>query len=285
MLLPRENTFRAFRQLFREHLQDMYEPEEVDALFRISIEEKLSISWSHTLLNGRFNESDINRLSPILEGLMEGRPLQYLLGHTNFLGCRIGVDNRVLIPRPETEELCELVLRENPKESSLNVLDVGTGSGCIPIALKKYAPRWHLSALDVASGALQLAAANAQQNNAEISFHQIDILSVAELPARYDLIVSNPPYVAEQEKLDILDNVLVHEPHLALFVPDTDTMLFYRKIACLAATALVSGGKLYFEINERFGSETIAEMIETGLRNCRVLQDLSGKDRFAVGEV
>jgi len=285
MLLPRENTFRSFRQLFREHLEGMYEPEEVDALFRISVEEKLGVRWSHAMLDGRFSESDINRVSPVLQGLKEGRPLQYLLGYTDFLGCRIDVDERVLIPRPETEELCELILRENPKDRPLLVLDIGTGSGCIPIALKKNASPWQLSALDVSEAALQLATANALLNGTEVQFHLMDILSALSLPYQYDLIVSNPPYVAEEEKLEILDNVLVHEPHLALFVPDRDTMLFYRKIARLAATALVPGGKLYFEINGRFGSETLAEMTEAGLRNCRVLKDISGKERFAVGEV
>lgn len=284
MLLPRENTFRSFRQLFREHLEDMYDQAEVDALFRISIEEKLGLSWSHSLLEGRFSESDINRVSPVLEALKQGRPLQYILGHTEFLGCRIAVDERVLIPRPETEELCEYILKENQKNLTLKVLDIGTGSGCIPIALKKHAPQWQVSALDVSEAAVQLATANALLNRTEVQLHQIDILTATTLPEQYDIIVSNPPYVAEEEKLEILDNVLVYEPHLALFVPDTDTMLFYRKISQLAVKALVPGGKLYFEINGRFGNETLDVMTGAGLRNCRVLKDISWKERFAVGE-
>jgi release factor glutamine methyltransferase len=284
MLLPRQNTFRSYRELFRELLDSLYDRDEVDAIFRSVMEDRLGVAWSHQLLDARFSESDINRVSPLLEQLATGRPLQYVLGHTDFLGCRIRVDERVLIPRPETEELCETVLREQPQDRALRVLDIGTGSGCIAIALKKHAPAWQVSALDVDSGALALAAQNAIENAVDVQFHQNDILNAQELKGQYDLIVSNPPYVAEEEKMDILDNVLVHEPHLALFVPDTDTMLFYRKIAQLAATALAPGGRLYFEINCRFGADTLAVMEEAGLRNSRLIVDLSGKQRFAAGE-
>lgn len=284
MLLPRQNTFRSYRELFREMLDSLYDRDEVDAIFRAIMEEKLGAPWSHQLLDARFSESDINRVSPLLEQLGTGRPLQYILGHTDFLGCRIRVDERVLIPRPETEELCETVLREQPQDRALRVLDIGTGSGCIAIALKKHAPAWQVSALDVDSGALTLAAQNAIENAVDVQFHQNDILATHTLHEQFDLIVSNPPYVAEEEKMDILDNVLVHEPHLALFVPDTDTMLFYRKIAQLAAKALMSRGRLYFEINCRFGAETIAVMEAAGLHNCRLIVDLSGKQRFAAGE-
>ncbi len=284
MLLPRQNTFRSYRELFRELLDSLYDRDEVDAIFRTVVEEQLGVAWSHQLLEARFSESDINRVSPLLEQLATGKPLQYVIGHTDFLGCRMRVDERVLIPRPETEELCELVLDENPKDQSLRVLDIGAGSGCIPIALKKHASMWQISAVDVDRGALALATQNAKENDVDVQFHQNDILATQELQGQYDLIVSNPPYVAEEEKMDILKNALVHEPHLALFVPDTDTMLFYRKIAQLASKALAPGARLYFEINCRFGPETIAVMEEAGLHNCRLIVDLSGKPRFATGE-
>lgn len=283
MLLPRQNTFRSFRELFREVLTTMYDRDEADAIFRAVVEDRLGIRWSHTLLDERFSESDINRVSPVLEELATGRPMQYVLGSTTFLGCRLSVDERVLIPRPETEELCELILRENPLDASLTVLDIGTGSGCIPIALKKHAPTWNLNALDVDRGALELAQLNATDNGTDIRFHQLDVLHTEYLPGRFDLIVSNPPYVAEEEKAEIMDHVLVHEPHLALFVPDTDTMLFYRRISLLARKALVPSGRLYFEINGRFGPETLAVMQEAGFTNCALHRDLSGKDRFASG--
>lgn len=285
MLLPRQNTFRAFRKLFREHLADLYDEGEIDAIYRVCIEERLGLQWSHGLLDKRFSESDINHVSPILEELTTGRPLQYILGYTDFLGCRISVDERVLIPRPETEELCEIILHEHSKDKSLRVLDIGTGSGCIPIALKRHAPNWRVSALDVDEGALALAKLNAAQNSVDITFFPTDILRSGTLPDSYDIVVSNPPYVAEEEKQEILDNVLVHEPHLALFVPDTDTMLFYRKISRLSATHLSPNGKLCFEINGRFGQETLAMMHEAGFTDCRLVTDLSGKERFAIGTI
>jgi release factor glutamine methyltransferase len=283
MLLPRNNTFKAMRDLFREHLTEMYDQGEVDAIFRIAIEEKLIVKWSSQLLNERFTESDINLISPVLEALATGRPLQYILGHTEFMGCKLKADERVLIPRPETEELCGIILNENTKTSALDVLDIGTGSGCIPISLKKHAPNWTVSALEVDASALSLAMENAKDNAVEVHFIQQDILSGKALIGMYDIIVSNPPYIAEEEKKDILDNVLIHEPHLALFVPDTDTLLFYRTISSLAFPAMNAGGKLYFEINERFGKETVAVMKAAGFSKCRVIKDLSGKDRFAVG--
>jgi len=283
MLLPRNNTFKAMRDLFREHLAEMYDQGEVDAMFRIAIEEKLGVKWSSRMLDERYTESDINLVSPVLEKLATGRPLQYILGHTEFMGCKLKVDERVLIPRPETEELCSIILEAHAKSDHLHVLDIGSGSGCIPISLKKHAPNWAVSAIEVDAGALTLATENAKDNAVDVYFIQQDILSEKALIGMYDIIVSNPPYIAEEEKKDILDNVLIHEPHLALFVPDTDTLLFYRTISSLAFPAMNAGGKLYFEINERFGKETVAVMKAAGFAKCRIIKDLSGKDRFAVG--
>jgi release factor glutamine methyltransferase len=280
MLLPAENSFRAYRQLFRDLLSPIYGLAECDAIFRLVVEERIGKQWSHGLLGGRFTESDINRISPVLEELTTGRPVQYALGYADFMGCRIRVDGRVLIPRPETEELCGIILRENPKDRPLRVLDIGTGSGCIPIALKKNAPLWHVSALDVDSGALELAGENAAANGTDVRFLQRDILTMAALDEGYDIIVSNPPYVAEHERDTLMEHVAVHEPHLALFVPDTDTLLFYRAIARLAKDALTGGGRLYLEINERFGRETLELVETTKFTDASLIQDLSGKDRF-----
>jgi release factor glutamine methyltransferase len=281
MLLPKENTFRSFRQLFRDHLADMYEPSEIDAIFRSAVKDKLALSWNHGLLNERFSESDINRLSPVLSELVTGRPLQYVVGHCEFLGCVIKVDESVLIPRPETEELCEIMLKENDRQLPISVLDIGTGSGCIPIALKKHAPAWQVSALDISSDALRLAEKNALDNMTEIRLYQSDVLTNSGLFGKFDIIVSNPPYIAEEEKVEILDNVLVHEPHVALFVPDTDTLLFYRRILELSRESLNQNGKIYFEINERFGDEMHDLMRAAGFTSCNVMNDLSGKQRFA----
>ena len=285
MLLPSENSFRAFRQLFRDCLSPLHDALECDAIFRMVVEDCLGRPWSHQLLDERFTESDINRISPLLEQLIAGRPVQYVLGQADFMGMRLRVDGRVLIPRPETEELCGIILQENPKEKPLRVLDIGTGSGCIPIALKVNAPVWQVSAVDVDSGALELAQSNAVANNAEVTFFQRDILAAEYLPGSYDIIVSNPPYVAEHERDTLMEHVVVHEPHLALFVPDTDTLLFYRVIARLAKDALIAGGKLYFEINERFGEETLLLVESMGFSEARLLSDLSGKHRFVSAKV
>lgn len=283
MLLPGNNSFKALRDLFRQHLSDLYDQGEIEAIFRIAIEEKLGVIWSHRLLDVRFSESDINRVSPVLEALATGKPLQYILGHAEFLGCKLKVDARVLIPRPETEELCTIILNENSKTDALRVLDIGTGSGCIPISLKKHATAWTVWAIEVDAGAIALAAENATENKVQVHLLQQNILFEKALIGSYDIIVSNPPYIAEEEKKDILNNVLIHEPHLALFVPDTDTLLFYRSISQLAFCALNAGGKLYFEINERFGKETLAVMKAAGFAKCLVIKDLSDKNRFASG--
>ena len=285
MLLPSSNTFEALRQLFREHLKSVYEISEIDFLFRIVVEDKLGVKWKQLTLSERFSESDINLVSPILEALIDGKPLQYALGNTEFLECKLNVDARVLIPRPETEELCDLILGENSKLSALNLLDIGTGSGCIPIALKHHAPKWELYAIDIDTNALQLAKENAELNNTIVHFSRMDVLQAATLKGKFDIIISNPPYIAESEKTTIHENVLEYEPHLALFVSDLDALLFYRKITKLAVQSLKKGGKLYFEINERFGNETMALLVDSGFQNCRIIEDLSGKERFVAGQL
>jgi release factor glutamine methyltransferase len=285
MLLPSKNTFEALRQLFREHLQSIYEISEIDVLFRIVVEDKLGVKWKQLMLSERFSESDINLVSPALEALIDGKPLQYILGNTEFFECKLKVDSRVLIPRPETEELCDLIIGENSKLSALSVLDIGTGSGCIPIALKHHAPKWELYAVDIDANALQLAEENAKLNNTIVHFSRLDVLQTTTLEGEFDIVISNPPYIAESEKTIIHKNVLDNEPHLALFVPNADALLFYRKITKLAVQSLKKGGKLYFEINERFGNETMALLVDSGFQNCRIIKDLSGKERFVVGQL
>lgn len=283
MLLPRENTLRSLRDLYRDILGSMYEVEEIDALWRYSLEDKLSIKVKQTELEiPVLTESNLNTIIPVLERLAKGEPYQYIIGQTEFLGCRLRVDKRVLIPRPETEELCELVLRENDTTQQLNVIDLGTGSGCIPIALKSKAPAWQVSAVDVSEGALTVAKENATLNNLDITFHQADILNPQySLLTTHSLIISNPPYIAEKEADTIKENVLVHEPHLALFIADEDPLLFYRKMLDIGQTALEKGGKFYFEFNEQYGAEMQDLMMQKGYTDIRIIKDLSGKDRFA----
>ncbi len=261
----------------------MYEVEEVDALWKYSLEDKLSIKVDRTKLEQPvLTESNLNRIIPVLERLAKGEPYQYIIGEVEFYGCKLNVDNRVLIPRPETEELCELVLNENDTSKELSVIDLGTGSGCIPIALKSKAPAWKVDAVEVDEGALSLAKKNAKQNNLEIGFQQLDLLTTYGLNLTCSIVVSNPPYIAEKEADKIKENVLVHEPHLALFIPDTDPLLFYRKMLDIGQNSLEKGGKFYFEFNEQYGVEMKELMKEKGYSDIRIEKDLSGKDRFAV---
>lgn len=284
MLLPKENTLRSLRDLYHEVLDSMYEVEEIDALWKYSLEDKLGIKVKQEkLAQPILTESNLNTIIPVLERLATGEPYQYIIGEVEFYGCKLKVDKRVLIPRPETEELCELVLKENDNEAALSVIDLGTGSGCIPIALKSKAPAWNLEALEVDEGALSLAKQNAALNNLEINFHQADLLSPNSLLLNtYNLIISNPPYIAEKEADTIKENVLVHEPHLALFIADEDPLLFYRKMLDLGQQSLVKGGRFYFEFNEKYGAEMTELMKQKGYTDIRIVQDLSGKDRFAV---
>ncbi|MCB9187153.1 MAG: peptide chain release factor N(5)-glutamine methyltransferase [Flavobacteriales bacterium] len=283
MLLPRENTLRSLRDLYRDILGSMYEVEEIDALWKYSLEDKLNIKVEQTKLEQPIlTESNLNTIIPVLERLATGEPYQYIIGQVEFYGCQLKVDKRVLIPRPETEELCELVLRENDTSKPLNVIDLGTGSGCIPIALKSKAPSWNVSAVDVSEEALSLATENATRNNLKITFHQLDLLApyLSSLVS-YNLIISNPPYIAQKEAAEIHENVLVHEPHLALFIADEDPLLFYRKMLDLGQQSLEKGGKCYFEINEKYGPELAELMAQKGYSDIRIIKDLSGKDRFA----
>jgi release factor glutamine methyltransferase len=284
MLLPKHNTLRSLKELFRQQLNDMYEEEEVDALCRWTLQDTLGLDTNKLDSDApTLTESNLNLIIPVLVRLAEGEPYQYIIGEVEFYGCKLKVDNRVLIPRPETEELCELVLRENDTTKPLNVIDFGTGSGCIPIALKSKAPVWKVDAVEVDEGALSLAKENATLNNLEIGFQQLDLLATRNSQlATYHIIVSNPPYIADKEANEIKDNVLVHEPHLALFIADEDPLLFYRKMLDIGQHSLEKGGKFYFEFNEQYGAEMVELIAQKGYSDIRIVKDLSGKDRFAV---
>lgn len=283
MLLPKENTLGSLRNLYREILDSMYDVEEIDALWKYSLADKLDINVAqHKLAQPILTESNLNTIIPVLERLAEGEPYQYIIGEVEFYGCKLKVDKRVLIPRPETEELCELVLNENDTTKLLNVIDLGTGSGCIPIALKSKAPAWKVDTVEVDAGALSIAKENASLNELEIGFQQLDLLTAHSLINAYSIIVSNPPYVAEKEAIEIKENVLVHEPHLALFIADEDPLLFYRKMLDIGQHSLEKGGKFYFEFNEQYGKEMTELMEQKGYSDIRIVKDLSGKDRFAV---
>ena len=234
--------------------------------------------------NETLSDENLQKWNQFLSELMLGKPIQYILGVTEFYGLPFLVNENVLIPRPETEELVELILKEEGKgkreKGKVRVLDIGTGSGCIPIALKKNLPNADVYAIDISEKALATAQKNAEFNTVAIHFLLKNILETEDLGQQFDIIVSNPPYVRHLEKAEIKPNVLEFEPHLALFVDDNDALLFYRKITELAIKNLNPNGKLYFEINQYLGKETVALIESFGFKNVDLIKDIYGNDRM-----
>lgn len=224
------------------------------------------------------------QLIKIAAELLYHRPVQYVLGEAWFMDMKLAVNEHVLIPRPETEELVEWMVNDIKKSGSkkVSLIDIGTGSGCIPIAVKKKIPDSAVFAVDVSGEALQVAKLNRIQQKVAVDFLQLDFLCENEWNrlGKYDIIVSNPPYIKESEKTEINDNVLKYEPHLALFVPDEDALLFYKAIAKFSRKHLEAGGSVYVEINEALG-KNVAEVFEqNGFSNIILKKDLQGKDRM-----
>jgi release factor glutamine methyltransferase len=232
-------------------------------------------------------ESDRFKLLEILEQLKNGSPLQYILGETEFYDLKLKVNPSVLIPRSETEELIDwalITIREmNGETEVLKILDIGTGSGCIPISIKKYIPLADISAVDISNTALNTAKKNAELNKTEINFIEDNILNPIKqslINTIYDVIISNPPYVRDSEKLEMHQNVLNHEPHTALFVPDDSALIFYDAIANFTLKNLKKNGFLFLEINENLGKETVELLIKKGFKTAELRQDMYGKDRM-----
>lgn len=216
------------------------------------------------------------------EALNQGQPVQYVLGYCYWGNMQLKVNAHVLIPRPETEELAAWIVKSVRKDSSLTIADIGTGSGCIPIYLKKHLPQGEVYAIDVDANALQVAQANALAQQTTIHFKQLDALRANDwqvLP-ELDVLVSNPPYVLQSEAETMMPHVLHHEPHLALFVPDTNPLLFYQAIATQGLHYLKQDGWLFFEINEQYAAETVALLQKLGYTDIVVQQDMQGKNRM-----
>lgn len=225
---------------------------------------------------------DTDRLRNIFSRLTVGEPVQYVLGRAEFCGRWFDVRPGVLIPRPETEELCAWITADSKASGSPKVLDIGTGSGCIAITLQLDMPESRVTAWDISADALDVARENAQQLGANVNFVKQDALNVKP-EGEWDVIVSNPPYICEKEKKDMAANVLEHEPHTALFVPDADPLLFYRAITRLAVQTLNKGGRLYFEINPIYADDTCRMMRAEGMEAVELRSDMYGKQRMAKG--
>ena len=226
------------------------------------------------------SEKEHARLKDILVRLQQNEPIQYILGSEMFCGLSFDVNQSVLIPRPETQELVEWILADHRDKRNCKVLDIGTGSGCIAISLANSLQEPQVEAWDVSDNALQVAQGNAAKNQVEVRFLKRDVLTTEPQASDLDILVSNPPYIMDEEKREMDANVLDWEPGLALFVQDNDPLLFYRKIATLGRTLLKPGGALYFEINRAYGREMVEMLAEKGYTQIELRKDLSGNDRM-----
>ena len=263
-------------------LRGFYPEEELRELAYWIIEESTGMTRTQILTDCK-DTQNISNMEIILQKLRAHEPIQYIFGHTEWKGLDLRVTPATLIPRPETAELVEWILQEADRDKPLSVLDIGTGSGCIAIALKKAAPNWQVTGLDISEEALAVAKENAIRNKVEVNWLQADILSpIANNPLPIaDIIVSNPPYICDSEKKDMDARVLDYEPHSALFVPDTDPLLFYRQIASLAS----SPSLVFFEINEAYGNEVCAMMEQMGYSDVQLKNDMYGKPRMVFGAI
>ena len=270
----------AIEQL-RAGLTGLYEPQELQAMIRVICEDVFNYDQVDVALRQESELPDFapERIADIIARLRRHEPLQYIVGSARFHGHRFKVTPAVLIPRPETEQLVDLIVDENPG-SDLRVLDIGTGSGCIAISLARALKFAQVDALDVSRDALVVARENAAALKVKVRFFESDILS-PQPPGRYDIIVSNPPYVCWSEREAMERNVKDYELGQALFVPDNDPLLFYKAIVPYAAQSLERGGRLYLEINQRFGNEVKRLLEDNGFDEVRIIEDTYGKVRFA----
>ncbi|MBU2930056.1 peptide chain release factor N(5)-glutamine methyltransferase [Winogradskyella psychrotolerans] len=294
-------VLKELQNIFHIELDAIYGQHEVDSLFYLCTEYYLNIARIQLTLEPELaiTKPETETFFKALEHLKQQQPIQYLLGETEFYGLPFKVNENVLIPRPETEELVDLIIKghsQQNKVSKLKILDIGTGSGCIAISLVKNLPNAKVYALDISKEALKVAKQNAKLNNVEITFIEANIIEVAEnsslwedVASRekgflFDVIVSNPPYVRNLEKQEIKPNVLDNEPHLALFVDDDNPLVFYKAITDFAINNLKPKGHLYFEINQYLGEDTKQLLVDAKFKDVELLKDLNGNDRMLKGE-
>jgi release factor glutamine methyltransferase len=289
-------VIKNYKNRFLHALSSLYDEKEIESFFYLTLEKlhqkkRIDLALQPDLA---MDETQFSQWETVLAELKTHKPIQYILGETEFYGLPFLVNENVLIPRPETEELVQLILddlsiRAQSRSENITILDIGTGSGCIPISLKKNLPSAEVFAIDVSKNALEVAQKNAEINRVEVNFIEANILLTdslvlptrnSQLATLFDIIVSNPPYVRNLEKAEINPNVLEFEPHLALFVEDNDALLFYRKITELAKNHLSENGKLYFEINQYLGKETVALVESYGFNNVQLIKDIYGNDRM-----
>lgn len=279
-------TIKDYRSYFKSKLEGIYPDEEIGSFFYLLTEKFLKLKRVQVALelHRKLTSEETSIFENALQQLKKEVPIQYIIGETEFFGLTLMVNPFVLIPRPETEELVAWIIKDYvDSKQPFTVLDIGTGSGCIAISLAKHLPNARVTAIDISIPALETAKENAARKNVNVLFLEKDILALNELKPRFDVIVSNPPYVTTSEKEKMYPNVLLHEPKNALFVSDEEPLLFYSKIADLAKTNLNASGSLYFEINEVYGTEVVKMLVENGFENVVLKKDFYGKDRMVKG--
>ncbi len=274
-------SIRELNHFIRESLQEIYPEREINSLIHLIYEKKVNLKKTDLLLNEDqlLDQKSTKNIVEIIHQLKKNIPIQYILGETTFYDLELNINPSVLIPRQETEELVDWII-ENHSNTTPTILDIGTGSGCIAVALAKNLPGSEVDALDVDKQTLKTATRNARKNKTHINPVHCDILKENPVLQHYHIIVSNPPYVLNSEKKFINNNVLEHEPEKALFVDDSKALVFYERIAGLAWEHLYTGGNLYFEINEQKGEEVKTLLKNTGYTNIELKKDINGKDRM-----
>lgn len=276
-------TFQELKTALQENLQARYEPGEAQSITRIVLED--AFEYRPDQKDRQLSSEEETLYLHVRHRLLRGEPVQYILGEADFYGLKFFVDPRVLIPRQETEELVHWVLeswKESGKPGGKKVLDIGTGTGCIPITMKHQAPVLDVYGLDVQADILQLAGENAQRNNTDITWIEQDILDASQWDkiGQFDYIISNPPYIPPSQRHLMPEHVLAYEPELALFAPENDPLVFYREIGLFAYQNLRGGGYLFFETNE-FNAERVGSLLkDIGFTEVELRQDLAGKDRM-----
>lgn len=275
----------SIRQQFETSLSPIYDREEITNLFHITCEHILNLKRMQFTL--RMQEAltgeELQQFNLILEQLISGKPIQHILGKAPFYGMEFFVTEDTLIPRPETEELVDLIIKDAQDKSGLRLIDIGTGSGCIAISLAKHLQDARVEAVDISAAAIHVAQENARQHQVNIDFKCLDILEwelTFDDQQRFDIIVSNPPYITQEEKEAMHRNVLQFEPHTALFVEDAAPLLFYDYIASLAEQHLEKDGTLYFEINQYLAEETKDLLLKKGFADVQVLNDINAVPRM-----
>ncbi|TDG35006.1 peptide chain release factor N(5)-glutamine methyltransferase [Pedobacter changchengzhani] len=280
---------KALEVEFKTQLKSLYEQEEITLLLNLALEKVLNLSFNEVRnlkADTLFSVDEKEALLQILKLLETGKPIQHILDEAHFYGSIFRVNENVLIPRPETEELVDWMINDlnERKAENLSILDIGTGSGCIPISLKKHLSNFNVHGLDVSTKAISIAAKNALLNSVNVTFFCADIL-IYQSEQKFDVMVSNPPYIRELEKENMHKNVLNFEPHLALFVADEQPLIFYEKIADFAKSNLNKNGLLFLEINEYLGVQTLDMLKNKGFKNTELRKDMQGKDRMIKAEV